>query len=137
YPLPPHAHLTVTMTDGKVIAWPGTTIPFIFTVTNTAPTSALSLHDALPISAALLNPNFAPSAGAYDTNTRIWSGLSLASGQSVSMTLTGTIASNATGSLTNTVTVAAPSGTTDTNPANNAATDTDTTPSVPPALPLS
>src|SRR5262245_27628582 len=135
--LTPQADLAVTMTDGKVIVVPGTSNTYTITVTNNGPStvSSLTLTDTIP--AALLNPNFAPSAGAYDTNDRIWSALSLASGQSVSMTLTGTIASNATRSPTNTVTLAAPSGTTDTNPANNAATDTDTTPSVPPAFALS
>src|SRR5262249_53800806 len=89
--------------------------------------------DTIP--AALLNPNFTPSAGAYfstlagpNTNTGVWSGLSLASGQSVTLTLTGTIDPNATGLLTNIVTVAPPGGTTDTNSANDTATDTDTIP---------
>jgi hypothetical protein len=44
----------------------------------------------------------------------------------VHLTLTGTIDPNATGSLINTVTVAPPAGTTDTNLANNTASDTDT-----------
>jgi hypothetical protein len=50
-------------------------------------------------------------------------GLSLATGQSVTMTLFGTIDPNATSLLTNTVTVAAPLGVTDTNAGNNTATD--------------
>src|SRR5262245_63530457 len=99
---------------------------YIIPATNIAPSTvtSLTLSDSIP--AALLNPNFAPSVGAYDTNTGVWSGLNLASGQSVSMTLSGTIDPNATGSLTNTVTVSAPSGTTDTNLVNNSATDNDT-----------
>ena len=48
----------------------------------------------------------------------------------MSITLSGTIDPNATGSLTNTVTVAAPAGVTDTNPGNNSATDTDRVPSL-------
>jgi uncharacterized repeat protein (TIGR01451 family) len=121
----PTADLAVTIDDGKTTVVPGTSNTYTITVTNNGPdtVSSLTLADTIP--AALLNPNFAPSAGAYDTNTRIWSGLSLASGQSVSMTLTGTIDPNATGSLINTVTVSPPAGTTDANPGNNAASDTD------------
>ena len=131
----PQADLAVTMTDGKTTVVPGTFAAYTITVTNNGPStvSSLTLTDSIP--AALLNPNFAPSAGAYistqvgpNTYTGVWSGLSLASGQSVTLTLTGTIDPNATGLLTNIVTVAPPGGTTDTNSANDTATDTDTTP---------
>ena len=127
----PQADLAVTMTDGKTTVVPGTFAAYTITVTNNGPStvSSLTLTDSIP--AALLNPNFAPSAGAYistqvgpNTYTGVWSGLSLASGQSVTLTLTGTIDPNATGLLTNIVTVAPPAGTTDTN----SATDTDTIP---------
>jgi uncharacterized repeat protein (TIGR01451 family) len=67
-----------------------------------------------------------PSQGSYDPATGAWSGLTLASGDSVSMTLMTlgvTINPSATGSFSNTVTV---SGTSDPNSANNTATDTDT-----------
>src|SRR5262249_4639945 len=98
----PQSDLAVTMTDGKTTVGPGASNTYTITVTNNGPStvSSLTLTDTIP--AALLNPNFAPSAGAYDTNTGVWSGLSLASGQSVTLTLTGTIASNATGTITNT-----------------------------------
>src|SRR5262245_32079313 len=135
--LTPQADLAVAMTDGKLIVVPGTSNTYTITVTNNGPSTVTSLTLTDMIPAALLNPNFAHSVGAYNVGTGAWSGLNLASGQSASMTLTGTIDPNATGSLTNTVTVTAPSGTTDTNLANNAATDTDTTPSVPPAFALS
>src|SRR5262249_44069963 len=66
--------------------------------------------------------------------TGVWSGLSLATGQSVTITLSGTISQSATGTITNTVHVEPPPGVTDNNPANNTATDTDTiTPLTPPA----
>src|SRR5262249_34703580 len=73
--------------------------------------------------AGLSSPIFTPSVGAYDVGSGVWSGLSVASGQSVSMTLSGAINPTATGTLTNTVAL---SGTIDINPANNAATDIDT-----------
>jgi uncharacterized repeat protein (TIGR01451 family) len=124
----PTADLAVTMTDGKTTVVPGTSNTYTITVTNNGPDTVTSLTLADTIPAALLNPNFAPSVGAYDTNTGVWSGLSLASGGTVTLTLTGTIDPNATGPITNTVTVTAPSGTSDTNAANNTAADTDTTP---------
>ena len=94
--LTPQADLSVTMTDGKAIVVPGTSDTYTITVTNNGPStvSSLTLSDTIP--AALLNRNFAPSVGAYDAATGAWSGLSLASGQHVTLTLTGTIASNAT-----------------------------------------
>ena len=53
-------------------------------------------------------------------------GAGLATGQSVTITLTGTVSSSATGTLTNTVTVAPPGTMNDLTPANNTATDSDT-----------
>ena len=129
----PQSDLAVAIDDGTTIVVPGTSNTYTITVTNNGPStvSSLTLTDSIP--AALLNPNFTPSAGAYistqvgpNTYTGVWSGLSLASGQSVTLTLTGTIDPNATGLLTNIVTVAPPAGTTDTNSANDTATDTDT-----------
>jgi len=131
----PQSDLAVAIDDGTTIVVPGTSNTYTITVTNNGPStvSSLTLTDSIP--AALLNPNFTPSAGAYistqvgpNTYTGVWSGLSLASGQSVTLTLTGTIDPNATGLLTNIVTVAPPAGTTDTNSANDTATDTDTIP---------
>jgi uncharacterized repeat protein (TIGR01451 family) len=125
--LTPQADLAVTKTDGKTSAVPGTRNTYTITVTNNGPStvSAVNLTDAVPT--ALLNPVFgAPSAGRYDPATGVWSGLSLPKGESVTITLSGTIDPAATGTVTNTATVAPPAGVTDTNPANNTATDTDT-----------
>jgi uncharacterized repeat protein (TIGR01451 family) len=125
--LTPQADLAVTKTDGKTSAVPGTPDTYTITVSNNGPStvSSVTLTDAAP--AALLTPVFgAPSAGSYDPATGVWSGLSLAKGQSVTITLTGTIDPAATGTLTNTAHVAPSSGVTDPNPANNSATDTDT-----------
>src|SRR5215510_12833484 len=108
----PQAALPVTVTDGKTTVVPGTSNTYTITVTNNGPStvSSLTLTDTIP--AALLNPNFAPSVGAYNVGTGVWSGLSLASGQNVTITLTGTIDPNAAGTLANTVTVTPPAGTT-------------------------
>jgi uncharacterized repeat protein (TIGR01451 family) len=124
--LTPQADLSVTKTDGKTSAVPGTPDTYTITVSNAGPStvSSLTLTDAVP--AALLNPVFTPSAGSYDPQTGLWSGLSLGSGQSVTITLTGTIDPKATGTLTNTATVSPPAGVTDPDPTNNSGSDTDT-----------
>src|SRR5262249_13298784 len=69
----PAADLAVTMTDGTTTVVPGTSNTYTITVTNNGPdtVTSLTLTDTIP--AALLNPNFAPSVGAYDTNTGVWS----------------------------------------------------------------
>src|SRR5262249_47702320 len=54
----------------------------------------------------------------------VWSGLSLGTEESVTITLTGTIDPAATGTLVNTATVTPPAGVTDPNPDNNTASDT-------------
>jgi uncharacterized repeat protein (TIGR01451 family) len=125
--LTPQADLSVTKDDGQTNVVPGTAVTYTITVRNSGPSTvnAVTLTDRLP--AALLNPMFGtPSAGSYDSSTGLWSGLSLGSGQSVTITLTGTVDPAATGALTNSATVAPPSGVTDTNPGNNTDTDTDT-----------
>src|SRR5262249_29298472 len=107
--LTPQADLAVTKTDGKDSAVPGTPNAYTITVSNNGPStvSSLILTDAVP--ATLLNPVFGtPSDGNYDPDTGIWSGLSLATGQSVSIMLTGTIDPTATGTLDNTAKVGPP-----------------------------
>jgi uncharacterized repeat protein (TIGR01451 family) len=104
---------------------PGDSTTYNIMVTNNGPSTVSSLTLTDTILPALLNPSFSPSTGVYDVASGEWSGLSLASGDSVRMTLTGTIDPNATGSLTNLVVVAAP-GTIDTDPLNNTAADVDT-----------
>jgi len=133
------ADLSVTVTDGKTTVAPGDIDTYTITVTNNGPDtlSSLTLIEAV----ALSSPIFGlPSAGRYNPLTGAWTGLSLATGQTASLTLSGAVTASATGSLTNIVAVAPPAGTSDTNPANNAASDTDTVtvvispnPSPPPA----
>jgi hypothetical protein len=87
-----------------------------------------------------LGPTFGtPSAGTISqtitptltgsTVTGTWTGLSLASGQSVSITLSGFISGKLIGgtntTLTDSATVSPPAGVTDPNSANNTASDTD------------
>src|SRR5262245_636295 len=118
--------LSVTITNAATTLVPGSLDTYTITVANNGSNtvSSFDLIDTIPD--ALLNATFgSPSAGSYDRVSGHWSGLSLANGQSVSITLSGVVGI-ATGTLSNTVTVAAPAGMTDTNLGNNAATDADT-----------
>jgi uncharacterized repeat protein (TIGR01451 family) len=124
-PLTPTADLSIAKTNNVTSVVPGTTTTYTITVSNAGPStvSSVTVIDTLP--AALLNPVFTPSTGSYNSVSGVWTGLSLATGQSVTMTLTGTVSPTATGSITNTVTVSPPSGVTDPNSGNNTAADTD------------
>jgi uncharacterized repeat protein (TIGR01451 family) len=120
------ADLAVTKDDGTAVAIPGSPLSYTITVTNLGPDSvtSLKLKDAVP--AALLGPVFTPSTGSYDPGTGLWTGLSLAAGQGVTLTLSGTVSPMATGTLVNTATVATEVGVLDPISANDSATDTDT-----------
>jgi uncharacterized repeat protein (TIGR01451 family) len=124
-PITPLADLSVAKTDFQTTAVPGSPITYTITVTNNGPTAVnqIQLTDTVP--ATLLDPQFQPATGSYDPVTHIWSGLNLAAGGSVAMSLSGTIDPAATGSITNTVTVATLGTVGETNLSNNRASDTD------------
>jgi uncharacterized repeat protein (TIGR01451 family) len=119
--------LRVTKDDGMTTVVPGMPVTYTIVVANNGPStvSSVILVDEIPLD-ALLEPAFGPpSAGSYDPVSGLWSGLSLASGQSVSITLSGTIEPIAIGELTNTVVVLPPAGVTDPNFTDNTFIDTD------------
>src|SRR5215470_13279456 len=95
--------LSITKTDGRSTATPGTPDTYTITVTNNGPDTITSFNLADTPPTILLNPAFGtPSAGTYDPVTGLWSGLSLATGGVATITLTGLIDPAATGTLTNT-----------------------------------
>jgi uncharacterized repeat protein (TIGR01451 family) len=88
--------LQVTTNDGATSAVPGSDNTYTITVTNNGPDAvgSINLIDAIP--GTLSNVTFGPpSQGSYDSGSGLWSGLSLASAQSVSITLSGMIDPNA------------------------------------------
>src|SRR5262249_53342983 len=118
--------LSVTITNAATTLVPGSLDTYTITVANNGANTVSSFNLVDTIPADLLNATFgSPSAGSYDPGSGLWSGLSLANGQSGSISLSGVVGIT-TGTLATTLTVAAPAGMTDTNPGNNAATDTDT-----------
>jgi uncharacterized repeat protein (TIGR01451 family) len=123
---PVRADLSVAITDNQATAVAGTPVTYVVTVTNNGPDSIISFNLSIPLPAAVLNPILTPSAGSYNAGTGEWTGLNLASGASVTLTIAGTISPSATGTLTLPATVAPSPGVEDASMGNNTASDTDT-----------
>ncbi|MBI4934401.1 MAG: DUF11 domain-containing protein [Actinobacteria bacterium] len=119
--------LGVTKTDGLTEVAPGESVTYTIVVTNhgTSTIGSFTLDDTLPTS--LTGVTYTASRGTYTAATHLWTGLQpFAPGQSVTLTVRGTIDPAATGQLVNIVRVSPPSGYPDRVPANDTATDTDT-----------
>lgn len=119
----PSADLSITKTDNQTTTTTGSSISYTITVTNNGPSTVNSVTVADTVPSTIQNPVFTASTGSYNSTTGAWTGLNLATGQNITLTMTGTVSSTATGTITNTATVAAPSGTTDPTAGNNTATD--------------
>jgi uncharacterized repeat protein (TIGR01451 family) len=127
--------LAVTKTDGRTAYLPGAPILYTIVVTNAGPSSAngFSVVDAVPAAIAGVTAACAVtgtgSCGVNGSagNSVSFTGASLSPGRGNSLTLTvrGTVSNDATADLVNTAIVTAGAGSTDPNPANNTATDTD------------
>jgi hypothetical protein len=127
----PQADLNITKTDGSATAVPGGSTIYTITVGNAGPgnVTGATVTDNFP--AAISSANWTavyaggatgPAAGSGNISALV----NIPSGGSVTFTVTCIISAGATGSLSNTATVTTPAGTTDPDPANNSATDTDT-----------
>jgi uncharacterized repeat protein (TIGR01451 family) len=134
-PLVPKGDLSLTKVDGILNAIPGTSITYTISVSNAGPSkvSDAIVSDSVPpelqgvawsCSAAAAGANCGTLSG---SGNAISLGVTLPSGATATITVTGTLAAaTPAGSLVNTATVSAPSGFTDTTTLNNSATDTDT-----------
>ncbi len=127
----PEADLALTKTDGSATYIPGGTTTYTLVVTNNGPSTAMgaSLVDNIPAGTTW---NYT-STGTAGTSGNTASGstsindlLTIPSGGSITYTINLAVPSGYTGNLVNTASVTPPTGTTDPNPGNNSATDTDT-----------
>jgi uncharacterized repeat protein (TIGR01451 family) len=124
------ADLAMTKTDGVVSAVPGASVTYTITATNAGPQTATAATVADNFPAVLTctwtcvgsGGGTCTAAGSGDINDTV----NLPGAASVIYTATCAIAPTASGTLVNTATVTPGAGTLDLNPANNAATDTDT-----------
>lgn len=119
--------LSVSKTASQSTVVAGQPLTYTITVTNIGPATLnpadnITLTDVLP--AGFTGAVYTAAGGTYTSATGNWTGLTLASGQSTTLSISGTVSATSSGSLTNTVTVAVPAGTTDPNTANNSASVT-------------
>lgn len=125
------ANLSVTKTDGLTSIAAGNPVTYTIVASNAGPdpVTGAPVTDTLP--AAITGATWTCTAAGGATCAASGTGnlntaVNLPMGGSATFTVSGTVALAATGSLVNTASVAAPVGVSDTNPADNSATDTDT-----------
>ncbi|HEY7947279.1 MAG TPA: DUF11 domain-containing protein, partial [Acidimicrobiales bacterium] len=127
--LAPQSDLSITNSDGVTSLTPGTTDTYTVTVSNTGPSDAVGLGilDTLPPGFTNFTSSGTLPAGvtfSVSSGTATWSGVNVASGQTVTLMLSGLVPTAATGTFVNTATVVVPPGTTDTN-STTTVTDSD------------
>ena len=125
--LTPTADLSATKTSTPDPYVPGAGLTYTITVTNAGPSdvAGASVTDTVPAPLGAFTWTCTSPSGACGSGTgNIATTVTLASGQSATITLSGTVPSGTTGTLANTAIVTAPSGVTDPVPGNNSSTNT-------------
>ena len=118
------SNLGLTKTDSPDPVPVGGLLTYTLAVSNAGPSAilpaaTLSIVESLP--AGLTGCSFTPSAGTFAvgtiasgaTGTGIWSGISIASGGSQTLSIVCSVSASAAATLTNTATVLPPAGTSD------------------------
>lgn len=128
----PAPNLTISKTDGVTTVYRGGAVTYTIVVTNSSVYAVTgTVTDTVPASVTGVTWTCAASSGSACTsasgsgNTINTSATLLPSG-TATYTVSGTISASASGSLVNTANVAVPAWLTDSNPAGNTASDTDT-----------
>ncbi len=127
----PSVDLGVTITDGTTTYIPGGSTTYTVVVNNTGPSAANGATFSLPLPTGVTSGAWtAVTTGGATAGTSgsgaINDTVSVPVGGTVTYTFVAQISAGATGSLTANAAVTAASGTTDTNLANNSASDVDT-----------
>jgi uncharacterized repeat protein (TIGR01451 family) len=131
----PAADLSITKIDNKAVGTPGQSLGYTIVVTNNGPSGVIgaTVSDPFPdmYSGATWTAVYAgtgasgPASGTGSLNALV----DIPVGATATFTVTGTIASSASGTLLNTATVTVPTGYVDTDLTNNS--DSEETPLVP------
>ena len=119
------ADLAITVTNNATSVSRGAPVTYTVDVANAGPSPVTAVVLALTLPTGLTGVAIAPSAGSFDAGSGTWSGLNLSAGGHAFLTVSGTVATSASGVFTVTATVGAPAGTIDPVPGNNAASDID------------
>lgn len=130
-PSQPTADLQITLSDGKKAVVAGSNDTYTVVASNSGPgdVAGATVRDAFP--AALTGVSFTAtqtggaSGFSASGNGNITDTVTIPAGSSITYKATGKLSSAATGTISNTASATAPSGVTDSNLANNTATDTD------------
>jgi uncharacterized repeat protein (TIGR01451 family) len=130
-PAATQADLTVTKTDGVSTLVLGSTTLYTVIVTNNGPNAVTgaTLTDTAPAGVTFGAWTCTGAGGATcpaSGSGNVSASVTLPVGGTVTFQITATVGNNASGNITNTASIALPAGTTDPNPANNTASDTDT-----------
>jgi uncharacterized repeat protein (TIGR01451 family) len=120
--------LAITKNDGVSSLSPGSTTTYTIVVSNNGPTAVTGATVTDAPDSLTLGPwtcsgsggAVCPASGSGNLSVVV----TLPVGGSITFQIAATVKSEATGSMTNTATVTLPAGTSDSNPANNVATDT-------------
>ena len=105
----------------------GSVTTYVVTVINFGPsTISPGIKLQLGLLGALYSGTFTASKGAYDFSIKSWSGLTLASGEIATVTVTGTIPADVRGTITASAAVSVHAVLDDPVVANDVATDTTT-----------
>jgi uncharacterized repeat protein (TIGR01451 family) len=128
----PNPDLSITKTDGVATVYRGGPVAYTIVVTNSSayPVTG-TVTDTVPASVTGVTWTCAASAGSTCTaasgaGNAINTSATLLVGGTATYTVSGTVSAAASGTLTNTANVAVPAFLTDSNTANNTATDSDT-----------
>ena len=128
--LAPVVDLSITKTDGLTAVPPLSSTSYTIVVSNSGPSTATDAIVSDPIPASLVGAAWTCTDAAGGTcdvaagSGDVTATVDLAPGGSVTFTVVATVAASATGTISNTATVAPAAGTTETDGADNSATDT-------------
>jgi uncharacterized repeat protein (TIGR01451 family) len=128
----PQADLQITKTDGVTNVLAGTNTTYTIVVSNTGPSTATgaTISDPMPAGVTTYTWTAVSSAGSSVSSSSGSGGINvtanIAPGGTITFTVIASIDPSDKANIVNTATVAPPPGTTDPNPGNNTAIDTDT-----------
>lgn len=128
----PMPNLAITKTDGVTTVYRGGPVSYTIVITNSGTYSVTgTFTDTVPATVTGVTWTCVASAGsscaaASGSGNSINTSATLEAGDTATYTVAGTLSGGASGSLANTASVATPAWLTDSNTANNTATDTDT-----------